>query len=206
MNKKKIVAVELDTQEKKMLQELKEFGYKYRNSNSIFRSKNIEVEEANIILKYLPLIYKESLGCGEILVRSLLSVAHEFDPKILIDLYSNSELNPTIKWTIAYVISKAKTSDIELWLRDQLLATPTFQSSAFLWAVDKKIRFNDAESLRSFLKKLFNSYCSSDVYQKLLKKHLLADDSEFVLQKSEMLPIKLRNVYSKIANILRNKK
>ena len=70
-----------------------------------FSSNPLSIEVVNIILKWLPEIYKEHVGSGEHLIRALVFTETDFDPTTIINLFENSDYNYGLKWTMAHVLS-----------------------------------------------------------------------------------------------------
>src|SRR5687767_14301481 len=112
----------MDLIERQLFDELKNAGFKFRGINHLYKQQNfLPLKACNIILKWLPDIYKEHIGSGECLVRSLICPTDAYNPKVLIDLFENGDLNDTLKCTIGYVLSISNTTDIREWLLHQLL-------------------------------------------------------------------------------------
>lgn len=121
------------TAEKLLVYELATQGFHYHDIRQIHEEKVIPSKMIELIIKWLPAIYKEHLGKGEHLIRALISAESPFNPSIIIDLFENSNYNQSIKWTMAYVLAVSKTDNIDAYIKDQLFdKESTFERSAFL--------------------------------------------------------------------------
>lgn len=164
-----------------LLKELKANGFLYADLNEIFRQKSLSPIEVEIIIKWLPSIYVEHLGAGDILVRSLISASEPFKPDVLIDLFENSSLNGSIKWGIGHVLAVSRTTDISDWLRRQLLNDKVlFERAGLVTALKKKGGFQSTDEYKAFLQSIFWKYPTDviDVYKKCLSK----SDLDFFLE------------------------
>lgn len=169
---------------KKMLKELAAAGCKYSDIDHIFKQKEIGSEAVDIILKWLPRIYKEHFGSGDHLVRSLLSAKEAYDPSVLIELFEWEFLNHVVRWSIGFVLAKSKTFDISEWMKDQLLDKKySFERSAFIEGLIVKSGIKDRLDLMEILKKIFDKYFNFESYQKLYKKYASIDDVPFLEHK-----------------------
>ena len=169
--------------EKELIKELKKMGFNYRNSEDIYKVK-LYPPVPEIILKWLPLVYSQHLGTGDILVRSLISSVEPFQSKALVDLFENSDYNEVVKWSIGYVLSISKTEDISNWILDQLLnKDSSFSRSSFLYAIEKKVDFKSKEEVMKLLKNIFDKYFYFENYKKIYKKYSELEDIKFLLQK-----------------------
>ncbi|WPQ60141.1 hypothetical protein SIO70_17510 [Chitinophaga sancti] len=192
--------------EKQILIELREAGYNYRDVNKIFDKKTHELAEVDIILKYLPEAYKEHLGTGDILARSLIVATEPFDPSVLIDLYDNSELNDVIKDGIGNVLSYAPTYDISNWMRNKLLnEVVLFQSASLIPGLPGKGGFNTNEELIAFLQLIFDRHFS-DYWIMPYKKYATLDDIGFLKSKLNGVDKKRDKEIEKLITAIRNKK
>lgn len=189
----------------KVLEELKEVGCDYQDVEAIFKNDKLLPIEVEIILRYLPSIYREHVGTGDVLVRSLLSATKPINPKVLIDLYDNSDLNSCLKWSVGYVIAKARTTDVSDWLKARLLENSTFQSSSLINAINKKLVFQSDKNLKTFIRNIFDGYIKFEAYQKLLVKYLNKDDRDFILDKCANLPEKLKKECLKVISKIEKK-
>lgn len=195
--------------ESNFVRELNSKGYKYSGINHLFKQDEpLPLEVVNIILKWLPEVYKEHLGSGECLVRSLISSGEPFDPSVLIDLFENSDLNETNKCSIAFVISISKTTDVTNWLRGQLLnEAHSFGRAGLLHGIVPKGGFTEKDELREFFKAIFDKYAYYESLQKLIQKYGFRDDISFLEQKAKEIENKRTAIeVLKVAEKLRNKK
>jgi len=169
-----------------MIKELTELGYTYKDINDIYKYI-LPPQAVEIILKWLPEIYKDHLGSGEHLVRSLISTEQPFNPEVLINLFENSNYNKSIKCTIAYVLAIAKTDDISFWIKEQLLnKESTFQRVGLVHGLEAKAGIKDTMELMVMLKKLFDKYFFFESFQKIFKKYAnKEEDIEFLRVKIE---------------------
>lgn len=195
--------------ERLLIAELKEKGYHFRGINHLFhQTKPLPIEASNIILKWLPDIYKEHIGAGECLVRALISAGEPFDPSVLIDLFENSDLNDTLKCTIGYVLSISNTYDIEQWLKNELLEKDhSFARAGLLKGIVPKGHFRTKKELKSFLYQIFDKYSNYETFQKLVQKYSMIDDIPFIEQKAEQAETKRKSKeLFKVADKIRTRK
>ena len=73
--------------EKGLIKELKNNGFSYKDVDKIYAKQSLEPVEVEIILKWLPELYKEHVGTGDSAVRSLMAAKRAFDPSLLINLF-----------------------------------------------------------------------------------------------------------------------
>ncbi len=195
--------------ESELVSDLNNKGYNYSGINHLFKQDDpLPLEVVNVILKWLPKVYEEHLGSGECLVRSLISAGEPFDPSVLIDLFENSDLNETIKCTIAYVISISKTTNVTDWLKSQLLNEEhSFGRAGLLDGIVPKGGFKTKDELREFLKAIFDKYAYYEYLQKLFQKYGSKDDVQFLEENASTMSNKrtAREVL-KVAEKIRNKK
>jgi hypothetical protein len=157
--------------EAKLIRELKSTGHNYKGIADIFKH-TLPAKVVEVILKWLPEIYEEHLGSGEMLVRSLISAEEPFDPCPLIDIFENSHHNKVIKCTIGYVLAISKTYDISIWIRKQLLdKEPSFERAGLLDGILTKMGVKDRLELMQVLKILFDKYFRFQTFQDLYKKY-----------------------------------
>lgn len=169
--------------EKELIKELKKKGFNYKNSEDIYKVK-LYPPVPEIILKWLPLVYSQHLGTGDILVRSLISSVEPFQSKALVDLFENSDYNEVVKWSIGYVLSISKTEDISNWILDQLINKgSSFSRSSFLYAIKNKLEFKSKIEITELLKSIFDKYFYYENYRKMYKKYAEVGDIKFLLQK-----------------------
>lgn len=177
--------------EKELIRELKEQGYKYKGIDNIFTSKkDLEPIEVNLILKFLPRLYEEELGAGVHLAYCLKGARETFDPSPLIKLFEESDLNPTVKNSIGFVIIGSKTGDISKWLKKSLLEKHVaFENTALVSGLPKRGGFKDTIELKKFLKLIFEKYPISVLvlYDKIGDK----DDVDFLLEQIKIADKKL---------------
>jgi hypothetical protein len=90
--------------ERQLISDLSEAGFQFRDINHLYKQEDyLPLNAINIILKWLPEVYKEDIGSGECLVRSLICQSDKYNPEVLINLFENGALNETLKNTIGYV-------------------------------------------------------------------------------------------------------
>jgi hypothetical protein len=173
--------------EKLLIDELQENGLNYPDINFLLNTKHeLPPEAVKIILKWLPLIYDESVGLGDGLVRSLISAQEEFDPTLLIQLYEEREYNNSIKFGICYTLALAKTFDISNWMKEILMSHPeTFGSGGLLHGLTTKANFKTSSEMLDFLKQIFDRYCDYEQFFKLFGKYGTKDDIPFLESKVE---------------------
>jgi len=156
--------------EKEIVHELKSRGYMYKDADDIYRQKKMDPEVVNVILKWLPKVYIEHYGTADILVRSLMGAKEPINPSPLIELFDKTDLNFSLKSGIAYTLVFAKTQDISVWIKDQLLNKDySIERSALIEGLNNKGRFSSAKELMNFIRKIFDKYHDEEVL-KLFKK------------------------------------
>ncbi|MDP4265239.1 MAG: hypothetical protein Q8941_22115 [Bacteroidota bacterium] len=172
--------------EQQLINELKSAGFKFQDIDHLYRQRDfLPLKACKIILKWLPDVYKEHIGSGECLVRSLLCPSDPFDPAILISLFENSDLNDTLKCTIGYVLSIANTKDIREWLLHQLLDKEhSFARTGLLDGIVPKGGFKTKNELKEFLFQIFDKYSCYEIFQKLVQKYSSTEDIPFIEQKA----------------------
>lgn len=177
--------------ERELIKALKEQGFKYKGIDNIFSSKKyLEPVEVDLILKFLPKIYKEELGAGAHLVHVLKGSREAFDPSPLIKLYEESDLNSVVKSSIGFVIVLSKTGDISKWIRRRLLRkVVTFEDGALVSGLPERGSFKNRGELKEFLELIFEKYPISvlDLYDKIGDK----DDVDFLLEQIKKADKKL---------------
>ncbi|HVU57559.1 MAG TPA: hypothetical protein VHD83_20995 [Puia sp.] len=184
--------------EKGLIKELKENGFSYSNVDKIYIKQALEPVEVEIVLKWLPELYKEHLGTGDQAVRSLMSAKRVFDPSLLIDLFENSDLNETIKAGIGLTLSYANTTDISEWMKDQLLDKELrMERYALIDGLLKKGKFSSVKEYMNFLKKIFDRYGGEDIL-KLFKKYGDKDDMLFLAEKAKKAEPKFAKAINKV--------
>jgi hypothetical protein len=192
--------------EREMLKELEVAGFKYYDVNYIFKKNELQPEEVAIILKWLPDIYKEHIGTGDISVRSLISAKEPFDPTIIIDLFNRDEFNFSIKSGFAVVLAYAPTTDISAWLRDQLLNQEhTFDRAMLVLALPNKGGFKNERELIDFLKQIFDRY-PTDEWFKVFKKYGSIDDIPFLRSKVDQVDKKVSKELLKSISAIEGRK
>lgn len=142
---------------KKMLDEIAALGYERPTIDLLHHTSTpLSTSVVEIIIKWLPSIYREHIGSGEHLVRALINTQDHFNPELLKDLYENSALNEGLKQTIAHVISISKVGDVSGYVRKSLLNKPVSHASAgFLSALTSNCNFSTRDELMEFLKLIF---------------------------------------------------
>ncbi|MBO9563696.1 MAG: hypothetical protein J7621_13020 [Niastella sp.] len=186
-----------------LLNEINSKGHKLSNIKDIYSQDILDSHTVEIILKWLPLIYQESLGSGELLVRSLFSAKTPFNPTVLIDLFINSSYNQTIKSTIGLVLAKANTLDISNWLLDQILNKDySFERAALIDGLENKARITTVDSLIEVLQTIFNKYWWFESYQKLFKKYGRKEDIQFLKSKIDKLDKRMVREISNVINAI----
>lgn len=182
----------------KIIHELKLSGFEYKDADDIFNQKEIDKEVVAIILKWLPEAYSENYATADILVRSLMAANEPFDPSVLIKLFDETDFNYAVKSGIAYTLAFAKTTDISVWIKDQLLNKDyAIERSALVEGLNNKGRFSSAKELTNFLKKIFDKYHDEEVL-KLFKEFGDNEDALFLKNKSETVDKKLSNQIEKV--------
>lgn len=174
--------------EQKMLVELNELGFQYADVNDIFKQDLLAPEVVEIILKWLPIIYKGHLGAGDLLTRSLLSAKKPFNPQSLIDFFEANIYNSSVMWAVAHVISTSNSTDISTWIHDQLINQPgTFERSGLLTGIVKKGNFKNVDDFMDFMKKIFDKYIIYEQFRLLYKKYAQLKDIDFLQEKLDGL-------------------
>ncbi len=170
----------LSESENKLIQELNKKGYEYKDCMDIYRQDDIEPEVIDTILKWLPEVYPEHYGTADILVRSLIGAKEPFNASVLIKLFDESNLNTTLKGSIATVLAYSRTQDISAWMKDQLLNKDySYKRCTLVWGLNNKCRFKTAKELMDFIKKIFDKYHDEEVL-KLFKKFGDETDVKFL--------------------------
>ncbi len=195
--------------ERQLISDLNDTGFQFRDINHLYKQNDyLPISAINIILKWLPEIYKEHIGSGECLVRSLICQSDKYNPGILIDLFENSDLNETLKSTIGYVISTSNTTDIKDWLLPQLLDKEhSFGRAGLLDGIVPKGHFKTKDELKKFLFEIFDKYSSYEAFQKLVQRYSSTDDIHFVEQKAQEADTKTQaRQLMKVAEKIRTRK
>jgi|GEM_PF-1667661 hypothetical protein len=191
--------------ESKIINELESKGFRYKDANYIYQNKQLESEEVAIILKWLPKVYTEHYGTADILVRSLMSAKEPFDATLLIDLFENSDLNFSLKDSIALTLASAKTNEISSWMRNQLLNNEyALERCSLVWGLPAKGGFSSNLELMSFLRKIFNKY-HDEVVLKFFKKYGDKVDILFLKDKIKTSDKKLAKQFQKVVEALEKK-
>ena len=152
-------------------------------------------------------MYKEQVGAGNGLVRSLISANEPFDPLLLINLFQDSEYNESIKFGIAYTLAMAKTFDIAEWMKETIVNhTHPFESVGLLFGLPTKVNFKNVEDLVDFLREVFDKYSFFEQYFKLLKKYAAKSDIPFLKEKAKNTDKKLSNEISKTIEVILKRK
>jgi hypothetical protein len=192
--------------EREMLKELEIAGFKYYDSNYIFKKNELQPEEVAIILKWLPDIYKEHVGTGDILVRSLISAKEPFDPAIIIDLFNRDDFNFSIKSGFEVALVYAPTEDISIWLKDQLLNHEyALERQILILGLPNKGGFKNENELIAFLKQIFDKY-PIDTWFKVFKKYGSIDDIPFLQSKLEQVDKKIGKEIFKLISAIETRK
>ena len=173
--------------QKQLISDLNNAGYHFRDINHLYKQDNyLPIGAINIILRWLPEIYKEHLGSGECLVRSLICQSDQYNPAVLINLFENSELNETLKNTIGHVLSFSNTTAIKDWLLSQLLDKEhSFGRAGLLGGIVPKGDFKTKDELKKFLFEIFDKYSYYETFQKLVQRYSSTDDIYFIEQKAQ---------------------
>lgn len=199
----------MDKIERQFISELNEAGFQFRDIDHLYQQQEyLPIGAINIILKWLPDIYKEHIGAGECLVRSLICKSDPYHPAVLIDLFENSTLNETLKCTIGYVLSISNTTDIKDWLLSQLLDKDhSFGRAGLLDGIVAKGNFQTKDELKQFLFKIFDKYSYYEDFQKLVQRYCSADDIPFIEQKAQEADTKTKvRQLMKVAEKIRTRK
>jgi hypothetical protein len=192
-----------------MLDEIAALGYERPTVTLLHHTITpIEKVVVDIILKWLPNIYEESIGTGHHLLWSLLNSADDFNPEALIKLYEQSDLNEILKQAIAIMLSTAKVGNISTYLRNCLLNYPASHASAgFLSAIDANCNFESREELINFIQIIFTKFIYYEKVFILYNKYAWKEDIEFLLQvKAEIDNNKYITQLSKLIAKISNKK
>ncbi|NLR67498.1 hypothetical protein HGH92_24550 [Chitinophaga varians] len=192
--------------QKELLKELEAAGFKYHDVNYIFKKKELEPEEVAIILRWLPDIYKEHIGAGDILVRSLISAREPFDPTVIINLFESDFINSSMKSGPGTVLVYAPTFDISEWLRAQFLNHGyAFERNMLLLGLPLKGGFKSAEDLTAFLKLIFEKY-PMPIWFKVFSKYGSIDDIPFLQSKQDQVDKKIGKEISKLISAIERRK
>jgi hypothetical protein len=175
--------------QRRMIGELDAAGFSYYDVNYIFRKKELQPEEVTIILKWLPDIYTEHIGTGDILVRSLIAAKEAFDPAVVIALLDREDLNDSVKCGPAVTLAYASTWDISTWLRKRL-EVYRFESALLIAGLPAKGGFGTREELLDFLKRIFDKYCCCESWFRVFRKYATKEEIPF-LQNGQDLGNKL---------------
>src|SRR6266700_1130687 len=187
-----------------LINELKKAGFKYIDINDLFKQKELPKEAVDIILKWFPEVYKDHLGSGDHLVRSLISAKDPFDPAALISFFESNIYNHTVMWGIAHVLATANTIDISEWIKDQLLKeVKSFERAGLVRGLFYKGNCKSNNELRRFLKLIFDKY-PLEVLE-LFKKVGTKDDITFLEQKAKNSDKKLSREIEKIIAFITKK-
>ena len=168
-----------------LLKELKEKGYRYRNIDKLFEQKTLQADETEAILKWLEPIYREDVATADILVRSLVSAKHVFDPSLLIRLFDESDLNFHLKSGIGVALAYGRTTDISAWLRKKLGKEPFApQNWVLIEGLFTKGGFTDVNDYMSFMRSIFDNYQNESVL-KTFAKYGNKEDIKFLEEKAK---------------------
>lgn len=195
--------------ERQLISDLNDAGFQFRDINHLYKQNEyLPIAAINIILKWLPEIYKEHIGSGECLVRSLICQSDKYNPAVLIDLFENSDLNETLKSTIGYVLSISNTTDIKDWLLSQLLDKEhSFGRAGLLNGIVPKGHFKTKDELKKFLFEIFDKYSNYEAFQKLVERYSSAGDINFIEQKAQEADTKTKaRQLMKVAEKIRTRK
>lgn len=174
-----------------LLTKLREKGYRYRNVDKIFEQKALQAGEVELILKWLEPIYGEDVAAADILVRSLISAKHAFDPSQLIRLFDESDLNFYLKGGIGVALAYSRTTDISSWLKNKLLNEPFARENCVLIeGLFSKGGFTNVNDYMEFMRSIFNKYASEEVLKKFAK-YGNEKDMKFLEEKAKTVDSKL---------------
>jgi hypothetical protein len=194
--------------ESKMLDEIETLGYTRPSIDLLHKTSTpLPPDVVSVILKWLPKIYKDHIGSAEHLIRALITTEEPFNPSVIIDLFENSDYNSTLKWTMAYVISISKVTDISDYIRDQLFNKPAaFERAGFLAAIDKNANFKSRQELMDALKKIFDkeSYFWEVFF--LYRKYGRIEDIPFLEERRTTYDKKKAKELDKVINGIYNRK
>jgi hypothetical protein len=182
LNSHKVTEVPSETQ---MLDEISLLGYERPSINLLHHTTTIlEENVVDLILKWLPLIYNESIAKGNHLIWALLNTRKSFKPDVLIDLYENSDLNETLKQTIAHILSVGKVNDLSFYLKEKLLNEKASHTSAgFLSAIAGNCNFKSRFELMEFVKLIFDKFFFYESIEKIYVKYGWKDDIAYLENK-----------------------
>ncbi len=168
--------------ETRLLDEISLLGYERPSVNLLHHTTTIlEEDVVDLILKWLPLIYKERVATGNHLAWALLNTRQSFKPDVLIDLYENSDLNETLKQTIAHILSAGKVNNISTFLREKLLNEKmSLASAGFLSAIEGNCNFKSRFELMEFVKLIFDKFFFYESIEKIYGKYGWKDDIAFL--------------------------
>jgi hypothetical protein len=195
--------------QRQFISDLNDAGFQFRDINHLYKQNDyLPLGAINVILRWLPDIYKEHIGSGECLVRSLICKSDKYNPTVLIDLFENSDLNETLKSTIGYVLSISNTTEIKNWLLSQLKDKEhSFGRAGLLDGIVPKGNFKTKEELKKFLFEIFDKYSYYEAFQKLVQRYSLTDDIPFIEQKAQDADTKSKaRQLMKIAEKIRTRK
>ena len=160
----------------------------------------------DIILKWLPAIYEMHIGSGDFLIRSLISTEEPFSPDVIIRLFEESSYNSTLKWTMAYVLSIGKTTDIAAWVIDQLKNNPpTFERYGFFWALDRKVGLKTKDELFVLLQEVFAAYFGEEPLR-LYRKYGRETEIPFLEEQLKTADTKGTREIRKVIEAIKNRK
>lgn len=172
-----------------------------------FSKKPLPPDVVNVILKWLPRIYEEHIGSGEHLIRALVFTESEFEPKVIIDLFENSNYNSSLKWTMAHVLSISRVGDISKYITDQLFNKPaTFERAGFLSSFEVNANFDTKDELINGIKKVFEKYSFFERIFLLFKKYGTLEDIPFLQDQLAKSDSKRGKEIKKIIESIKNKK
>jgi len=194
--------------EKNMLDEIETLGYTRPSIDLLHKTSTpLPPDVVSVILKWLPKIYKDHIGSAEHLIRALITTEEPFNPSVIIDLFENSDYNSTLKWTMAYVVSISKVNDISEYIRDQLFNKPaTFESSGFLFALDKNANFKSKQELMDALRTIFDKYSYFEGVILFYKKYGGIEDIPFLEETRTAYDQKKAKEIDKVIDGIRNRK
>ena len=195
--------------ENAMLSEIAKLGlFKRPTINKLhYSTKPLPLNVVNIILKWLPRIYEEHVGSGEHLIRALVLTEEDFDPKVIIDLFENTDYNSSLKWTMAYVLSISRVGDVSSYIKNQLFNKPeNFERAGFLSALEANADFKSRDELVEALKRLFDKYIFHGKIFLLFRKFGRKEDIPFLEKRLKNSDKKKTREIEKVILGIKNRK
>lgn len=192
----------------KMLDEIEKLGYPKTSINKLHYSEvPLPKDIVEIILKWLPKIYEEHIGSGEHLVRALIFTKEQFEPKVLIYLFEKSNLNETLKQTLAHVLSISNVGDISEYVKDKLYnELCSLANSGFLSAITANCRYKTVDELMKGVKKIYDKYSYFEEIHLLFKKYGRETDIPFLQERLTDADKKKQKIIQKIIDAIKSRK